>query len=294
MTNAPNTQPYGLFIRADKSRAFDISDAVGFEDDIGALAVSIFEDGPDMMHVQALFETEAQAQACLVKLDLTPEIERFITQLPDEDWVSLSQSGLPPVHAGRFFIYGSHDADKIPSDAPYPIRIEAGMAFGTGHHGTTKGCLLMLDDMINAGGRPEHILDLGCGAGILAIAAAKAFDCPILATDIDPDAITVTQQNAETAGVANLIDAHVADGFNAAILQNRQFDLIFANILAGPLMGLAPDIARATAPSGKVILSGILDELAQSVGQTFQSHGFAINPQPSLAGWTSLLAVKQP
>lgn len=294
MTDTVNEQPYGLFIRTDKSRAFDISDAVGFEYDMGALAVSIFEDGPDMMHIQALFETEAQAQACLVKLDLTTDIEQFITQLPDEDWVSLSQSGLPPVRAGRFFIYGSHDTDKIPADTPYPIRIEAGMAFGTGHHGTTKGCLLMLDDMISASERPEHVLDLGCGAGILAIAAAKAFDRSILATDIDPDAIIVTQQNAETAGVSHLIDAHIADGFNTSALQGRQFDLIFANILAGPLMGLAPEISVATAPNGKVILSGILDELAESVTQAFQSHGFAITPQPSLSGWTSLLALKQP
>lgn len=289
-----NSQPFALFIRTDKSRAFDISDQLGFEEDSGALAVSIFEDGPDMMHIQALFETESEAEECLSGLSLGEDIERFITQLPDEDWVSLSQSGLPPVRAGRFFVYGEHDADKIPKDATYPIRIEAGLAFGTGHHGTTKGCLLMLDDLISAGQPPELILDLGCGAGILAIAAAKAFDRPVLATDIDPDAIMVTNQNAYIAGVSHLIEAHVADGFDSPALSDRLFDLIFANILAGPLMGLAPDIAAATMPGGKVILSGILDELAADVTKAFEAQGFSVQPQPSLSGWTSLLATNRP
>ncbi|WP_409431879.1 50S ribosomal protein L11 methyltransferase [Litorimonas sp. RW-G-Af-16] len=291
MTQA-NFQPYGLFIHTHNDLAFELSDQLGFEDEAGALAVSIFEDGPGTMHVQALFDTEAAAEAALANLSLGDEVERFITQLPDEDWVSLSQSGLPPVRAGRFFIYGQHDADKIPDDAPYTVRIEAGLAFGTGHHGTTKGCLLMLDNMISAEENPKRVLDLGCGAGILAIAAAKAFGRAVLATDIDPDAVMVTQQNADVAGVAGLIDAHIADGFNAPVLRDQQFDLIFANILAGPLMGLAPDIARALAPNGKVILSGILDELWPEVSATFEAQGLTITPQPTLSGWTSLLGVK--
>ena len=122
--------------------------------------------------------------------------EHFITQLPDEDWVAKSQAGLPPVEAGRFWIHGAHDADKIPTDIPWPVKIEAGAAFGTGHHGTTKGCLLIFDDLLKQNYRPNKILDLGCGAGTLAIAAAKALSINILATDIDADAVSVTLQNA--------------------------------------------------------------------------------------------------
>jgi ribosomal protein L11 methyltransferase len=150
----------------------------------------------------------------------------------------------------------------------------------------------MLDDIISAGDSPARILDLGCGAGILAIAAAQSFGRRVLATDIDPDAVMVTRQNAETAQVAGLIDAHIADGFDSPVLKGREFDLIFANILAGPLMGLAPEIAAALAPGGKVILSGILDELAGQVTLAFEQQGLSVTPQPSLSGWTSLLAVR--
>ena len=177
--------PFALFIRGSKNAAFDISDQLGFASDIQALAVSIFEDGSNTMHVQALFETQALAQTCLEGLNFPEKMESFITQLPDEDWVSKSQAGLPPVEAGRFWLYGSHDKDAIPASIPYPIEINAGLAFGTGHHGTTKGCLLIFDDLLNAGFNPNKVLDLGCGAGVLAIAAAKALEHNILATDID-------------------------------------------------------------------------------------------------------------
>lgn len=296
MAQSKQSPPFGLFIRSPKSKAFDIADALGFDDEMQALAVSIFEDGADTMAVQALFETEDQAIACFNARQfdeaMQGSMESFITQLPDEDWVSLSQQGLPPVPAGRFFVYGSHDADKIPRDVAFPIEINAGLAFGTGHHGTTRGCLLIFDDLLGQGLNPKHILDLGCGAGILAIAAAKALGGPVLATDIDPDAKMVTEQNAVLNDVASLIDAHIADGFNAAILKDKKFDLIFANILAGPLTGLAPDIAKALLPKGYVILSGILDEQAGWVTDAFTQLGLNVTAQPSLKGWTSLLAQK--
>ena len=292
MTSSKTQPPFGLFIRSHKSAAFDIADTLGFESDTEALAVSIFEDGPDTMAVQALFETEDQAMACFNAREFDKAMESFVAQLPDEDWVSLSQAGLPPVPAGRFFVYGSHDADKIPAGVTHPIEINAGLAFGTGHHGTTRGCLLIFDNLLDQGLTPERVLDLGCGAGILAIAAAKALGQPILATDIDPDAKMVTQQNAQLNNVAALIEAHVADGFDAPVLKNKQFDLIFANILAGPLTGLAPDITAALAPKGYVILSGILDEQADWVAKAFTDQGLNVMPQDSLKGWTSLLAQK--
>ena len=281
--------PFALFIRGSKNAAFDISDQLGFASDIQALAVSIFEDGPNTMHVQALFETQALAQTCLDGLNFLEKMESFIAQLPDEDWVSKSQAGLPPVEAGRFWLYGSHDKDAIPASIPYPIEINAGLAFGTGHHGTTKGCLLIFDDLLNAGFNPNKVLDLGCGAGVLAIAAAKALEHNILATDIDPDAVAVTSENAQLNNVHKYIDSYQADGFESPYIKGQKFNLIFANILAKPLMGLAPDIAAALAPNGKVILSGILDEQADMVAQAFIEKRLEITPQPSISGWTSLL-----
>lgn len=289
MTNKP---PFALFIRGNKSDAFEVSDQLGFDSDMQALAVSLFEDGPDTMHVQALFETEAQAQACLSGLKFPTDMESFITQLPDEDWVSKSQAGLPPVEAGRFWLYGTHDADAIPANVPFPIEINAGLAFGTGHHGTTKGCLVIFDGLLEGGFSPKRVLDLGCGAGVLAIAAAKALSRDILATDIDQDAVDVTLQNAEANGVSSYVKSYRADGFDSPELEGQQFDLIFANILAKPLMGLAPDITQALAPGGRVILSGILDEQAERVSDAFTKKGLKVSPQPSLSGWTSLLGHK--
>jgi len=284
--------PYALFIRGSKDAAFEVSDQLGFDTEMKALAVSLFEDGPDTMHVQALFETQAQAEACLKGLTFPDDMECFITQLPDEDWVSKSQAGLPPVDAGRFWLYGTHDKDNIPQNIPFPIEINAGLAFGTGHHGTTKGCLLIFDGLLDTGFTPNRVLDLGCGAGVLAIAAAKALKRDILATDIDQDAVDVTLQNAAVNNVAQHIKSYQADGFDSLQLKDKEFDLIFANILAGPLMGLAPDIANALASGGKVILSGILDEQAETVIEAFTKKGLKVSPQPSLSGWTSLLGKK--
>ncbi len=289
MTSQATEPPFALFIRGSKNAAFEISDQLGFDTKTEALAISIFEDGLDSMHVQALFETEAQAQSCLGGLKFPEDMECFITQLPNEDWVSKSQAGLPPIEAGRFWLYGSHDKDIIPASIPYPIEINAGLAFGTGHHGTTKGCLLIFDMLLDEGFNPDHVLDLGCGAGVLAIAAAKALGRTILATDIDPDAVTVTLENARANDVSQYIQSYQSDGFESPHLKGQSFDLIFANILARPLMGLATDIVQAMASGGTVILSGILDEQAEMVTNAFIEKGLEITPQPSLSGWTSLL-----
>jgi len=284
--------PFALFIKGPKHAVFDVSDQLGFDTEINALAVSIFEDGPDTMHVQALFETEIKAEACLAALHFPAEMERFIIQLPDEDWVRKSQAGLPPVEAGRFWLFGSHDKGNIPDSVPYPIEINAGLAFGTGHHGTTKGCLLVFDTLLKKGFSPKRILDLGCGAGVLAIAAAMVLQRKVLATDIDPDAIDVTLENAKLNTVGKFVESYQAQGFDSPHLKDRQFDLIFANILSGPLIELAPDITAALAPKGKAILSGILDEQAETVTAAFKREGLQVTPQPSLSGWTSLLAIK--
>ena len=257
---------------------------------MAALAVSIFEDEQDNLHIQALYSSHLDAEMARNQLGDLRKLEHFITQLPDEDWIAKSQAGLPPVKAGRFWVYGSHDSGKIPDEVPWPIKIDAGAAFGTGHHGTTKGCLLIFDDLLHSGFHPTRILDLGCGAGTLAIAAAKALSTEIRASDIDADAVSVTQQNAEINDVGNLINAFQADGLED--IPKPKFDLIFANILAGPLVGLAPDIFKVMALNSHVILSGILDEQVSNVSRVFHEQGLKIQAYPSLSGWTSLLGIK--
>lgn len=187
--------------------------------------------------------------------------EVLAAPLPDQDWVKASQQGLPPVRAGRFFVYGAHDAGAVPHGV-IPIRVEAGMAFGTGHHETTSLCLAALSDPScrrEGARRPRSVLDLGCGSGVLAIAAAKLWRCKVLATDIDPTAIDVTRANARANAVAPFIRTAIADGMDHPLIRTRApFDLILANILAGPLTRLAPAIATALMPGGVAILSGLL------------------------------------
>lgn len=287
------TPPFALFIRGAREPLFEIADELGFESEMEALAVSLFEDGPDSLHIQALYETQNEADQAAQAYTDRPDLEVFVSQLEDEDWVSKSQQGLPPVIAGPFCIYGEHDKDNLPGDILYPLQIDAGLAFGTGHHGTTQGCLLAFESLRAAGFAPHTALDLGCGAGTLAIAYAKAAGRPVLASDIDPDAVMVTRQNAEINGVTNLVKAEVADGFDHPALKGQSFDLIFANILAEPLMGLAPDIAKALAPDGAAILSGILSEKAQTVAECFARTGLEVTYESPLQGWTSLVARKK-
>lgn len=285
-------RPWALNITASPDAAFDLADALGMDGIMTALSVTLFDAPPGQMLVQGLYETQDAAERAKASLDLKGGEPVTIEQLPAKDWVSETQAGLPPVYAGRFLVYGSHDADKVPADL-VPLLVDAGMAFGTGHHGTTAGCLRIFSTLLDANVPMADILDLGCGAGILAIAAAKTLpSAHILATDIDPDAIMVTDQNIIENAVAGKIETAVSDGFDSPVLKGRQFDLIFANILAGPLMGLAAEIVAATAPKGHVILSGILDEKAETVASCFRAAGLIVTPQPSLEGWTSLLAQK--
>ena len=177
--------------------------------------------------------------------------------LPDTDWIKLSQQGLPPVRAGRFFVYGAHDEGDVPGGV-IPIRIEAGLAFGTGHHETTSLCLSVLSDLAKRR-RFRNVLDLGCGTGLLAIGAAKLWRRPVIASDIDPVAVEVTRENAQANGEAQTVRALVADGLASPALAARApYDLIVANILAEPLTRLAPEIGKSLARGGVLVLSGLL------------------------------------
>jgi len=180
-----------------------------------------------------------------------------VALLPDLDWIKLSQEGLPPVRAGRFFVYGAHDAGTVPHGV-IPIRIEAGMAFGTGHHETTTLCLAALSDLSKQR-RFANVLDLGCGTGLLAIGAAKLWRQRVIASDIDRVAVDIARENAVANTQGPNVVCVTADGLaSPALAASAPYDLILANNLAGPLTRLAPDIAKALAPGGTVILSGLL------------------------------------
>ncbi len=200
-------------------------------------------------------EVLPRVKACLESEPEGAAIQREV--LPDVDWVAKSLEGLKPVRAGRFLVHGSHDRDKV-RKGDIAIEIDAGQAFGTGHHGTTAGCLEVIEQVVRAR-HPRNALDLGTGSGVLAIAVRKLSHIPVLATDIDPVATRVAAENVRANGIASGIAMETAPGFHStAFSRHGPFDLIIANILARPLMRMAPDLVRHLAPGGSVVLSGIL------------------------------------
>ena len=235
-----------------KAEAGDI--AAALELDGSAQAVLIVEEPfADGAVVEALY-TEAPDATYLSRITGRAIA---VAPLPDQDWIRLSQEGLPPVRAGRFFVYGAHDAGTVPHGV-IPMKIEAGLAFGTGHHETTALCLAVLSELARKR-RFRNALDLGCGTGLLAIGAAKLWKRPVLASDIDPVAVEVTHDNARANGVAPLVRAVTADGLtNPVLAGGAPYDLLIANILAGPLTQLAPGIVKALAPGAMLVLSGLL------------------------------------
>ena len=214
--------------------------------------------------------------------------EVHVALLPDSDWIKLSQEGLPPVRAGRFFVYGAHDAGEVPRGV-IPICIEAGMAFGTGHHETTALCLSVITGLATHR-RFANVLDLGCGTGVLAIAAEKLWRAHVLASDIDPTATAVARENAWANGVGSMIEIATAEGlFHTAIRQRSPFDLILANILAAPLTRLAPQIARALALRGIAVLSGLLTWQENLVLSFYRPHGLLLRKRFRDGPWSALV-----
>jgi ribosomal protein L11 methyltransferase len=208
-----------------------------------------------------------------------------------KDWVKATLEELIPVRAGRFIVHGAHDRSKVPPNK-IGIEIEAALAFGTGHHGTTRGCLLLLDEVLKAY-RPRRVLDVGTGTGVLAIAAAKALRIAVLASDIDPLSVRVAADNARLNGTGDLVETIRATGFSAPEFAHRgPFDLVLANILANPLRQMATPMARHLAPSALVILSGLLPPQAQGVIAAYRARGLVLVRQIQVESWSSLLLRK--
>ena len=238
-----------------------------------------FADPPDQERIRAL--------AALAAGDDIAQTIVF-DAIAAKDWVRASLDGLPPVAAGRFIVHGQHDRAHVPPNK-LGIEIEASLAFGTGHHGTTRGCLLLLDQVLRSK-MPRRVLDLGSGTGVLAIAAAKALRRNVLASDIDPRAAIVARENAALNGVGNFVESIWATGFSAPQFRARApFDLVLANILANPLRQMAPAMAAHLAPEAMVILSGLLPHQARSVIATYRTQGLVLIRQIRIDGWCSLL-----
>ena len=258
------------------------------------LGVGVFEleDGSGFWEVGAYF-SEKPSDVSLALLAAAFQAEEFkISELPQIDWVSKVQRSLKPVIAGRFFVYGSHDSDKVPSNCE-PLLIEASMAFGTGHHGTTKGCLLALEQIISDGFDAKNVIDVGCGTAVLALAAARVFSANIIASDIDSVAFSVAKTNVLANGLDKSIRCFEASGFSHdQIKTTGSFDLIFANILMKPLLSLAADISRYSLSGGYVVLSGILCEQAELVTNKYIKVGFSLSREIKIGEWVTLIFCK--
>ncbi len=250
------------------------------------------EDGSGMWEVGAYF-TEPPDDIALTLLAAAYRAHPFrISQLPQTDWVAHVQRGLHPITAGRFFVYGAHDVENVPKGKT-ALMIEASMAFGTGHHGTTQGCLAAFDALLHMGHTPTNVADIGCGTAVLAIAAAKTCPAPVIASDIDSVAVEVAQANVRANGVMDRVLCIEATGFSHPNHHSiAPYDLVFANILKGPLIQLAPAMAAHTAPGGYVILSGVLNDQASEVLDTYQAHGFALSNQKIITEWATLTLCK--
>ncbi len=254
-----------------------------------ALAVSLFERGQGQFEVSALYAEPPRREAliALIGTDIADPGTLTIEPLAPADWVSLSQGKRGPVQAGRFLVHGSHDRARVPRRL-LAIEIDAGQAFGTAHHASTRGCLIALDDLFKRE-RPTAILDLGTGTGILAIAAAKALRRTVTASDSDPIATRVAADNARKTGAHPLLDIITADGFAHPRLRRIRADLLIANLLERALYALAPELARHVAGGGRAILSGLTESQARGIEARCSAFGFIRERRIVLDGWTTLM-----
>lgn len=254
--------------------------------------VGVFEieDGSGLWEVGAYFLEKPNA-AVLELLAMAFGAKPFVvSEVPDIDWVAHVRRELAPVEAGRFFVYGSHDADKVPQDR-VALQIEATVAFGTGHHGTTLGCLRAFDRLYGEGFRPARVADIGCGTAVLAMAAASVLpDALVIASDIDEVAVEVARANVAINDLDGRVECLEAPGFvHPRLAEAAPFDLVFANILKGPLIELAPDVAAHLAPGGLAILSGLLVVQADAVTAAYVEAGHSLAGREDIGEWSTLV-----
>ena len=293
----PNNAAHVLRLTIDESRARAVADLIVESFEPAEAASTAFETetpwpgGGKAWQVEAYFGFEPDEEglrelvAAAAGDEAAAMVEFGVTE--KADWVANALAGLAPVRAGRFLVHGAHDRDKVGA-SDIGVEIEAGLAFGTGHHGTTRGCLMHFDRLLKRR-RPRKVLDVGCGAGVLAIAAAKVLQRKVWLGDIDPVAVEVANANARLNGVGVLAQALVSRGVeNRALRDGGRFDVVFANILAKPLRLLAPSLAGVTTPDGEAIVSGLLYADVPGVLAAWRAQGFYLRERIDLEGWASL------
>lgn len=282
-------------MRTDEKSARRIADLLSESLDPEETACAAFEQPDGRWQVDVHFRTRPEpaqlramlTQACGKELAAKATVQRIEAR----DWVKESLAGLKPVTAGRFIVHGAHDRARVPGNR-IGIEIEAATAFGTGHHGTTRGCLLALDALGRRRQKPRHILDLGTGSGVLAIAAAKLFRVPVLATDIDMRAVANARDNARRNGVGSLVTVvHAGDLRAPQVIARAPFDLAMANILLRPLQKLAAPVARQLMPNARMVISGILAGQMNAALSAYRSQGMVLDRSFPLDGWVTPVMV---
>jgi ribosomal protein L11 methyltransferase len=292
----PNDATHIMRLTCNEAAARAVADLIVETLDPAETAASAFEKEPSASQaagqwsVEVYFGSDPDEAAVrdLVAVAAGAETAKAISfdRVERTDWIKASLAGFDPVRAGRFLVVGSH-ARAAARANDIVIEIEAALAFGTGHHGTTSGCLMALDRLARRE-RPRHILDVGTGSGILAIAAAKRWKREVVACDIDPVAVSAARNNAIRNGAGPFVRAVQASGTRHPALTG-EYDLILANILAGPLKRLAGDLARAAAPGGTLVLSGLLARDVSGVSAVYCAHDFALLRRDLCEGWATLM-----
>ncbi len=257
------------------------------------MGVGVFEleDSSGEWEVGAYFYDKPDEISILILQNAFEAAGFAISEIPETDWVAKVKRELSPVEAGRFFVFGQHDSKKLPKDK-VGLLIEASMAFGTGHHGTTKGCLLALDKLIAKGKKIDDVIDIGCGTAVLAMAVAKVSSSRVIASDVDQVAVEVALANLKANKLENRITCFQAMGFeDTQIKSNAPFDLIFANILKPPLIDLAPCIRRYLKSSGHAIISGILDVQAKEIIKVYRQNKLEALDRIYIDEWVTLTLI---
>jgi ribosomal protein L11 methyltransferase len=280
--------PVQITARGPRGEAEAATAAIDADAELEGATYSILEEDEDrgVWRIDAFPTTEEEAAALERALRGRARLTVQVEALADADWLAMALSGLPPVRAGRFFVYGLHDLGRTPTNT-VNLRIEAGAAFGTGHHGTTTGCLLAFDRLLKRR-RFRRVLDVGTGTGVLAIAAARTGSTRVVGTDIDPVSVRVARENA-------MVNDARASFVDASGLQHRSvracapYDLVFANILARPLVGLAQPIRGALAPGALVILSGLLRSQERLVRAAYLARAFRLQSALRRDAWATLV-----
>ena len=279
--------PQQIVARGARADAEAAADAIDNHPALEGATYSILEEDEDkgIWRIDA-FPTTDEEDAGLLEVLAGYPLKVVRERLADADWLAMALSGLPPVRAGRFFVYGMHDRGRLPAST-VNLRIEAGAAFGTGHHGTTVGCLQAYDKLIKAR-RFNKVLDVGAGTGLLAIAAARTGSRIAVGTDIDRPSVRISKENAKV-NRANARFVHASGLGHRLVADNAPYDLVFANILARPLISLAQDIKTALVPGGTVILSGLLRTQERMVKAAYVSRGFKVVDRIHRDAWAALV-----